>query len=54
MEMELIYEVKVRRELREEYGHSHNSDSKKKLYDKIFLLNRDGVIADDKGRVGAW
>lgn len=50
----LIYEVQIEREIRNEYGRSNEKDEKKKTHDKILLLRADGSIYDAKGRVGSW
>lgn len=51
---DLICEVQVERQLRNEYGRSYEADTKRKTHDKILLLRADGSVADAKGRVGSW
>ena len=51
---DLICEVQVERHLRNEYGRSYETDTKRKTHDKILLLRADGSVADAKGRVGSW
>jgi hypothetical protein len=51
---DLIYEVQVERRLRNEYGRSYETDTKRKTHEKILLLKADGSVSDAKGRVGSW
>ncbi|MGO8183945.1 hypothetical protein [Rhizobium leguminosarum] len=52
--MDLIFEVRIDRRLRNEYQHSYELDEKKKTHDKILLLAGDGSIHDYRGDFGAW
>lgn len=51
---DLICEVQVERQLRNEYGRSYEADTKRKTHDKILLLWADGSVTDAKGYVGTW
>jgi len=51
---DLIFEVQVERQLRNEYGRSYDKDTKRKTHDKILLFQADGSVAEAKGRVGSW
>ncbi len=52
--LDLICEVQIERQLRNEYGGSYEADSKRKTHEKILLLQANGSVADDKGRIGSW
>lgn len=51
---DLIYQVQIERQLRNEYWRSYESDEKKKTHNKNLLLRADGSVADAKGRIGSW
>ena len=47
---DLICEVQIERQLRNEYSRSYEADTKRKTHDKILLLRADGSVADAKGQ----
>ncbi len=51
---DLICEVQIERELRKEYGRTHESAEKEKKHHKILLFQSDGSIIDAKGHIGDW
>jgi hypothetical protein len=51
---DLIYKVQVDRKLRNEYGRSYDTDTKRKTHGKILLLRADGSVFVTKGCVGSW
>lgn len=51
---DLICKVTLERRLRNEYGRSYETDTKRKAHDKILLLKADGSVADTKGHIGSW
>lgn len=50
----MICKVVIERQLRNEYGRSYETETKRKEHDKILLLKADGSVVDIKGRIGSW
>jgi hypothetical protein len=51
---DLICEVQIERELRNEYGRAHESAEKEKKHNKVILFRSDGSISDSKRSIGSW